>query len=119
MFLVTRLFNRCRANVEDSQKEEDSLGLELEVAFETILLYTLSLPNTYPTCRSVMAGLNDSEIPHCLYSALLPHPDMSILDFLSFELPAQFNSLFGIKHINIQEFWSKALPICINLESHF
>ena len=79
----------------------------------------IEVPPEYPTCRSVMAGINDSksEIPHCLYRALLPHPDMSILDFLSFELPAQFDSLFGIEHINIQEFWSKALPICINLEN--
>jgi len=89
--------------------------------FEKILLYTLcslkSLLNIQPVVVMAEPGINNSEIPHCLYSALLPHPDMSILDFLSFEFPAQFDSLFGIEHINIQEFWSKALPICINLEN--
>lgn len=77
----------------------------------------IEVPPEYPTCRSVMAGINGSEIPHCLYSTLLPHPDMSISDFLSFELPMQFDSLFGIERINIQGFWSKALPMCINLEN--
>ena len=77
----------------------------------------IEVPPEYPTCHSVMAGINNSEIPHCLYSTLLPHPDMSISDFLSFELPMQFDSLFGIEHINVQEFWSKALLMCINLDN--
>lgn len=77
----------------------------------------IEVPPKYPTCHSVMAGINDLEIPHCLYGSLWPHPNMSISDFLSFELPTQFDSLFGIEHINIQEFWSKALPMCINLEN--
>ena len=58
-----------------------------------IYLMFIEVPPEYPTCRSVMAGINHSEIPHCLYSALLPHPDMSILIFLSFELPTQFDFL--------------------------
>jgi hypothetical protein len=62
-----------------------------------------------------MADIN--RIPLCLYNSLLPHPELSISDFLSFELPGQFDNLFGVEHINIQDFWSRALPICINPEN--
>ena len=115
------LLNRCRGNVEDSQKRRFSGSWAQSCIWKNTYCYIplmfIEVPPEYPTCCSVMAGINNLEIPHCLYSALLPHPDILILDFLSFELPAQFNSLFGIKYINIQEFWSKALPMCINLEN--
>ena len=113
------LFNRCRGNVEDLQKKKILWVSSSKSRLKNIAVYLMfiEVPPEYPTCRSVMAGINDSEIPHCLYSALLPHPDVSISDFLSFELPAQFDSLFGIEHIKIQDFWSKARPMCINLEN--
>ena len=110
------LFNRCRGNVEDLQKEEDSQARSHIQKNIAIYLIVIEVPPEYPTCHSVMAGINDLKIPHYLYGSLLPHPDMSISGFLSLELPMQSDNLFGIEHI-IQEFWSMVLPMCINLEN--
>jgi len=53
-------------------------------------------------------------IPPALVSQLLPRPDISVKQFLSFTLPLQLNDTIGVDYIKYGSFWSKTPPEPIN-----